>query len=507
MTLSKSDYMLYLKHPAWLWLKKFQKHTLPEYDENTRALFAAGHEFEEYAEQLFPHGMKLGFDSYAEYLTLPLRTLEAIRDGADTIFQGRFEAEGITCIVDVIKRNGEPDTFDLIEIKASTKVKPYYLYDLAFQVLTLEKSGINVGKIFVVFVNNDYVRDGDIDPDGITSQEDVTDEVRELLTITEEQIKEAFSILEPGECPDLSPRYVNRLGIARTRWFQEWLDIYKHLHPNLDPYCIYYLSYPNAEQIGQLEDEGITQIADVPEELALRDKQRFQIRCTCNETRIVKKDKIKDFIDSLEYPLYFFDYETHSSLIPAFDGCKPYKDYPFQYSLHILEEPGGEIRHEEYLHAESSNPMQKLLEKLKRDIGDSGTVLTWNMRYEKSCNQRMAECYPEYKAFLEDLNDRIDDLMKPFSEMWFVDKDYFGSASVKYVLPVLVPELNHSDLEVSDGLHARRLWTDTVLNGENGYDRDRILKDLSDYCTLDTYAMVKILEVLEVTISSSSSEL
>ncbi len=189
--------------------------------------------------------------------------------------------------------------------------------------------------------------------------------------------------------------------------------------------------------------------------------------------------------------------ETLSSAIPYFDGCSPYKDYPFQYSLHVQDIPGAEVRHLEYLHAEASNPMPGLLEQLKTDIGSSGTILAWNMSYEKGCNERMTKFYPKYKDFLDSVNERIEDLMTPFAKMWFVDKAFFGSASVKKVLPALVPELSYKELDVSDGLLARRVWTETILDGKNPDKKQEVLANLSTYCTLDTFAMVKILEELK----------
>lgn len=63
------------------------------------------------------------------------------------------------------------------------------------------------------------------------------------------------------------------------------------------------------------------------------------------------------------------------------------------------------------------------------------------------------------------------------------------------VLPVLVPEKNHKDLEVSDGGSAQRLWMQTVLGGA-GEDKTKVMQDLRDYCELDTLAMVKIYEFL-----------
>ena len=44
--------MLFLKHPAWLWLKKYDKSKLPAIDENTQEMYDTGHEFEHYAEKL-----------------------------------------------------------------------------------------------------------------------------------------------------------------------------------------------------------------------------------------------------------------------------------------------------------------------------------------------------------------------------------------------------------------------------------------------------------------------
>jgi hypothetical protein len=245
-------------------------------------------------------------------------------------------------------------------------------------------------------------------------------------------------------------------------------------------------------------------IGDIPEELALRPKQLVQIQTTGDNKRIIDKERIGKFLDTFMYPLYFFDYETFSGVLPKFDGCQPYGDYPFQYSLHILDSPKAKLKHEEYLHQENSNPMPCLLEKLKTDIGESGTILTWKMSYEKGCNDRMAGFYPEHKEFLGSLNQRINDLIIPFSEMWFVDKDFFGSASLKNIMPVLVPELSYKELGVSDGLQARRVWTQTIFEDKNQDQREKALSDLSKYCTLDTYAMVRILEKLQTIVNTGN---
>ena len=497
MTLSKSDYMLFLRHPAWLWLKKHDPSKLPPVDENTQAMFDSGHDFEQYAESLFPGGIKLGFNNYNEYLSLPARTTQALQNGAEVIFQGRFEIDNITCIVDVLQKN--PDgTFNLIEIKASTKSKPEHEYDLAFQLLVLEKAGLKIRNIAVMHANKKYVREGEINPAQLVGRTEITEKVRSLMSTTLLQVDMAFEVLARNTMPDISPRYINQLGIPdkSNPWLEEWMEIFKGIKGEFDLYSIYNLAYPSPEQLGQLEDLGITNIREMTEDQALRDKQKVQIRTTKTNQGIVDAEKIKAFLDTFQYPLYFFDYETLSTLVPQFDRYSPYKDYPFQYSLHVIESPGAQVQHKEYLHNEVSDPMPGLLEQLKQDIGDTGTVLTWNMSYEKGCNDRMAEMYPEYADFLVNLNARIVDLMTPFAKMWFFDKDFFGSASVKKVLPILAPELSYKELEVDNGLLARRVWTDTVLNGKHEHNRTEVMYNLRKYCELDTFGMVRILEEL-----------
>ena len=112
--------------------------------------------------RLFKGIVKLGFGLYEEYLSLPSRTTAELEKGTQIISQGRFEAEGITCICDIVVKVDE-DTLDLYEIKSSSKVKPEHLLDLAFQTIVLEADGYKVRNISVIHVNNDYIREGEID--------------------------------------------------------------------------------------------------------------------------------------------------------------------------------------------------------------------------------------------------------------------------------------------------------------------------------------------------------
>jgi len=442
---------MFLKQPAWLWLKKNDPKKLPPIDENTQALFDAGHQFEPYAESLFPEGATIGFSDYKEYLSLPQRTQDAINKGEPVLFQPRFEWLEFTCICDIVSFVVDNEV-DLYEIKASTSAKVEHEFDLAFQTAVLEGAGLKVRNIFVIHVNNQYVRNGPVEADKITIIQDVTKKVRSRDEVTAKNMSLAVAAAKQKTMPDPSPT------LAKLGSKNDWLQVYENIVPQAR------IEYP------------------------------------ANTRPTIKHEYIKAFLEDLTYPLYFLDYETMKGLIPYFDGHRPYQQVPFQYSLHIIQELGGDVEHREFLHRENSDPSRSLVEKLIYDVGKEGTILVWYEQFEKSRNSELGEMYPEYIQDMESINDRVVDLIIPFKKKWYDDPRFEGSASIKHVLPVLCPDLSYKSLGIQEGGSAQRLWMEAVLDDKRSDQKETILSDLIEYCKLDTLAMVEIFKkLLEVT--------
>lgn len=486
--MSKSEFLMFLKHPLLLWLKKHDKSKLPPIDDNLQAIFDQGALFETYAERLFGDGVKIGWSiEENNYGSMPGRTQHALNNGATTLFQARFETDELTCITDVVIFDG--NKCDLYEIKSGTSVKQENIYDLAFQTIVLEKCGYEVNNIAVVTANSEYVRNGEINIEELCNVTEVTDEVREELPEIKILIQDAIGVINQKEMPELS------VPTSEDGDIYSWLDLFA-IFNEIEPGSIFDLCWPK-QKIADLHAMGIKNLVDIPNDFPLSKKQVFQVTAAkTNEVSIDEKE-IRQCLSKYQFPLYFLDYETMASVIPPFDGMRPYQQYPFQYSLHIMRTPGAELEHYSYLHRDNTDPTPKLSEKLASEIGDSGTVLTWNQSFEKGCNDRMGQLAPKFKKFYKQLNDRIDDLCIPFKNNHYVHKDFLGSYSIKKVLPVLAPELSYADLEINEGGAAQRLWMGAVLDTKYVDQKDSILDDLDKYCELDTLAMVKIYEVLK----------
>lgn len=98
---------------------------------------------------------------------------------------------------------------------------------------------------------------------------------------------------------------------------------------------------------------------------------------------------IKDFLNQLEFPIHFLDFETVNPAIPFYDRSRPYQNIPFQFSLHILPEWGKKPQHHGFLVAGIEDPRPEILKRLQGLIEDHGSILSYNMNFELT---RLKDC-------------------------------------------------------------------------------------------------------------------
>lgn len=496
--ISKTDYITYLKHPAWLWLRKHDPDFLPTPDDNSQAIIDEGREFEKLAEQIFPEAIRLDRNDYADMQEWVDETKALLEQGVDTILQAAFLYDGFLCIADAITSDG--DAYILTEIKATTSPDKEHICDLAFQKTVIEWSGFPVRTAQVLHANKEYLRNGEIKLEDIVMFTDVTDKVNKEVLNAPERMREAAKTAESDTMPSDSLRYVG-LGAAG-----EYRDIFYKLHPDIPEYSIYDLASNKGagtdKLIGSLEDDDIKLIVDIPESTKLQAHQQDQVRVTKLDEIIIDKEAIRAFLGDIEFPAYFLDYESINHIFPPFDHTFPYQQVVFQYSLHIMQEDGT-LTHTEYLHDTSTNPAESVIAHLKQDIGSKGSIIVWNKTFECSRHKEYAKLYPEHAPFFEDLNERTVDLADVFSKRFYLDKKLKGKYSIKKVLPLLCPELSYKTLGIQEGSTASRSWREAIVDGTRP-DKDQILADLREYCGLDTYAMVAIYDKLKEMIEAQS---
>lgn len=405
-------------------------------------------------------------------------------------FQKPFENEHLISKADIFVEDTESGETHLYEVKSTSKKEKEHLEDIAFQKVAAEDAAIKIDRTYLIHLNSEYRRQGDLDIENLFTKVDVTDEVNAILPQTRNNIDAAFRLLS-GE-----PETFGLEGYCKGKKLD--CEFIRHHYPDLPDYTVFDISRLHATKLAKLLENGVIDIADVPQDFQLSDNQRRQVNIAQSGEPHIAHDEIKEILDGLEYPLYFLDYETLNHAIPLYDGYKPFDQVTFQYSLHIQFEPDGEIDHRVFLANGKKDPALELAISLQNDIDrDGGTVIVWYQSFEKGRNAEIGELYPEFAPFFESINKRVFDLMTIFSKGYYDHPAFKGSSSIKNVLPVLVPDLSYKGMAISHGGVALARWFQMAHGTVSEKEQQLIATDLLEYCHLDTWAMVRIFNFLK----------
>ena len=484
--LSKSRYVLGRQCPKALWLSLHRRDLKPVLDEATLARFELGHEIGRLAQSVFPDGLEISAD-YRDIAAAEQLTREAIFNGADTLYEATtiHPLDGSHARTDILHRVPGTDVWDLIEVKSSTGVKAYYLDDAALQYHVFRHAGYLINSCSVMVIDNTYVRDGDIDPVRLFRLIDITDKILERLREVEMLVPTLVATLQQPTEPEAS------IGARCNSPFE--CDFKHYCWQDVPAYSVYNIF--DARKVDHIVAElGSPRIEDLPEDRIPASKS-VDVKAWKTGNVHIDAEQVRDFLDDLQYPLYFLDYETVGPAIPLYDGTRPYEAIPFQFSLHIQHSPESALQHHAFLHQAPSDPRRAFTEALISLCGDTGSIIVYNQPFEAGCNNRLADRLPEFAPALRAINARMQDLLIPFQRRWLYAPSQKGSASIKAVLPAFT-DLGYDNMNIADGMTAARQYQAFAEGRLTEDESQALMQDLLRYCEMDTYAMVVLLKVL-----------
>jgi hypothetical protein len=308
--------------------------------------------------------------------------------------------------------------------------------------------------------------------------------------------------------------------------------------------------------IDELIDQRKTDLFDIDVEMLKNPKgeigkraerQVIQIKNT-KENKEWISEALNPFMNGLQYPLHFIDFETYTGAVPYHKHMRPYELIAFQWSCHTIKYKGAEPEHTEWIHTgemfpnADNFPNFEFAITLMKQIGKSGTPLMW-ATHENTVLRTILHQMESFNYQNEQLKDWLTDItsdketgregrlidMNKMTLQYYFHPYMKGKTSIKKVLPAVwsnFPELHqipffkeyaperfttgiidpydtlkaintNEDIDeddvVSGGTDAMRAYQrirfDENLSIEQ---RDEIRRQLLQYCKLDTMAMVII---------------
>jgi predicted RecB family nuclease len=485
MRLSKSRFVsgvICLKRLYW---QVYEPELAAEPDESTQAIFDQGHEVGRLAQKLCPGGIEV--EGSQEDLDQAIRQTKELMANREipAIFEATFEEGGVLVRVDILQR--QRDRWRLIEVKSSTDLKDYHLYDLCIQKRVVSRCGVELSSACIMHLNRDYVYPGgEYDIRQLFRIRMLNAQVAALQPQIGKRVAEEFRILDQPNAPEIAPG-----DHCRDPFECEFLD--RCIHPVPGDHVLH-LPRISAKRVEELESMGITSILQVPDDFPLNERQRR----ACTSVQQGKpwfSEDLPMVLDSLKFPLYFMDFETVYPAIPRYPGMRPFDQLPFQWSVHFQEKPEAELRHHEFLATTNAEPRREFIEKLCSVLGSTGSIVVYNEGFESQRLADLAGWVPGFRTRIKKIQARLWDLW-PIIRNHVYYPAFGGSFSLKAVLPALIPKMTYAGMDVADGIQAGVAWEKLVRGGLDATPKDRLGKALLAYCGQDTLAMARLVEFL-----------
>jgi hypothetical protein len=430
------------------------------------------------ARLLWPGGVLV--DTKYDQAEAIRRTKALIADpNVPAIFEAALVHDGVLIRVDALERL--PDGhWRLNEVKSSTWIKNEHLEEVALQAYVIAGSGLDLADAHLVFVNNKYIRNEEIDWNALFCREDVSQNLIPLLSKVPERIANMHAVLTLREAPDIRP--------SRHCFRPHDCEFWKRCTTDKPKDWVFYIPRLSSVSFDNLELSDVVSMKDVPDNFPLDPKQR-RVVIAAKSGKVIRSPKLAEMLEPLEPPASYLDFETFSPAIPIYVEARPYQRIPFQWSLHHND--GSGLVHADCLAKGKADPRREFSETLL-EVSEQlpGAIMAWS-QFEANVIRDMCRLFPDLAERLTALRHRIVDLLRIVHDH-IAHPDFRGSYSMKAVAPA-VTSVAYDDLDIGDGGAASaayyRIVTDPTLSPEA---RDELQQSLLRYCARDTLALAYV---------------
>ena len=414
-------------------------------------------------------------------------TSKVLKEGtAPALFEAAFVHQGLLARADVIERL-PGGGWRLIEVKSTTRLKDVFVLDAAFQLCVLRGAGLDVRDAAVMTLDRTYVYDGKrLDLDALFKLHDVFEQAEAFFDTVGGQAREMQALIADASPPDIPPG---------DHCFTPYeCPYYAHCtRDRVSPdHGIGELPWLRASRRVQLEDAGIEEIRDIPDEFPLTGLQQRRSPGRAGTGRRGSREHLRKAGRTCApgaLPGFRNLRASHPSL--RRHAALRLRSVPLLGS-HRAQRLGARPYG---LPAQSRTTTRalRLADRLLEAVGSEGSICMYS-RYERQVLNTLAEALPDRSGELAAVSARLFDLLPVVRNTWY-HPEFRGSFSIKNVLPVLVPGMGYGDLAVPDGQTASARYVQALRSTDRG-ERRRTFADLRAYCERDTLAMVRLREAL-----------
>jgi len=405
------------------------------------------------------------------------------------IFGAGIKAFNLYARVDILVPSiDEDDSYDLIEVRSSTRINDEFISEVAFQKYVCEKAGLKIKECKVLHLYDLYIKKGETNLNELLVTINITEKVEEFYDEIPKIIRKLHKISELAEAPEINAsKYLS-----------------KEYPCEFNSKCWSFLPEDNASQLYRINKgkvvklfmNNIFEISKVPDAV-LNKNQLIQKKAIKDNKTYINKEKISSFIGDLLYPIYYLNIEAFNEAVPRFYGTKPFEQIPFQYSI-IVQEEKDKFECIEFCHKNDTSPKKPILESLLAAFGDKGSIVVFNEKFQKARLKELGVLYTEHQTAIDKILNRIVDLAAIFTKFDYYNPLQKGSCTINNILLAVTGKIYEEAVLDTSELYIKATFGNELSEEQlSEEEKSKIYVNLLEGCKKDTKAMVDIISELK----------
>lgn len=322
--LSKSTYIKGEQCPKALYMYKKHPYLRDKLSIEQRAKFKRGTDVGILARTYFPGGINMTPASPSLFGKMFEQTMKNLNDpNINVMYEAIFIYNDTLIMLDILVRDG--DKWRAIEVKSSLSLSETYYKDAALQYYVLNGCKVPISDMQLMYVNENYVKNGEIDINNLFVFKSVKEYVEQQLDSIDKKVNEFKNVVNLSNAP--------RINIGTQCFTPYKCDFLGHCWKKVEKDSFLHTTAYNDKELFSLYNSGIQDNRNFKKILDPLSLEMNQIDALEQNTFYINYKNFYELIGKKTESIAFLNILFYRPAVPILDGHKPYQEVVLAFSI------------------------------------------------------------------------------------------------------------------------------------------------------------------------------
>lgn len=329
--LSKSTYIKGEQCKKALYMYKKHPYLRDKLSMEKRAKFKRGTDVGILARTYFAGGVNMTPSSPSQFGKTFEMTMQNLNNpDINVMYEAIFIYNDTLIMLDILVRDG--DKWRAIEVKSSLSLSETYYQDAALQYYVLNGCNVPISDMQLMYINNEYIKNGDIDIKQLFVFKSVKDYAKQQLDTINNKVNELKEIVNLNNAPKIN------IGI---QCFNPYTCEFKgHCWKKIPNDSFIHTSAYSDKELFSLYNSGIQSNMDFKKIIDPLSLEMNQLDALEQDTFYINYKTLYDLIGKKTESIAFLNILFYKPAVPILDGHKPYQEVILAFSILSNEDSG-----------------------------------------------------------------------------------------------------------------------------------------------------------------------